>query len=234
MTTNFGDRAAARSPFSITHEWTFVPTILPEPISAGHAPMRLPMEEIGLQAIGHIGCIGSVQITRLFHWKRHQVRRMLAEHKLVQHELRKNKNTIPIFTLGPRSIQLFKTDQSVNSWRHWSIGAVLSKLVFFQFCCALHEKQKGFQILQAAPPFTGKVQMGEHLRYVLVLRGKEDDVAFERELRLFSQPVVILAEKLEDVHPYNHVLSSAHLLLDQDLREDYKFLRLRAGEWCRS
>lgn len=233
MENKQGDRVA-RSPFSITHDWSYVPTVLPEPISAGYAPIRLPMEEVGLQAIGNIGCIGSVQMSRLFHWKRHQVRRMLAENKLVQHELKKNKNSIPIFTLGPRSIQLFKIDQSVNSWRYWSTESVLSKLVFFQFCCALHEKQKGFQILPAAPPFTGKVQMGEHLRYVLVLRGQMDIVELERELRLHTQPMIILAEKLEDVNPFNDVLSSAHLLLDQDLREDYKFLRQQAGVWQRS
>ncbi|MCE3203451.1 hypothetical protein [Paenibacillus sonchi] len=233
MENKHGDQAEARSPFSIDHEWTFVPTLLPDPVSTGYAPIRLPMEEIGLQAIGQIGCIGSVQMTRLFHWRRHQVRRMLAEKKLVQHELKKNKNTIPIFTLGPRSIQLLKLDQGVNSWRHWDIYSVLSKLVFFQFCCALHEKQKGFQILPAAPPFTGKVQMGEHLRYVLVLRGKVDTAAVERELRLCSQPIIVITEKLEDVDPLNNMLSSARLLLDTDLREDYTFFRQQDGVWKR-
>lgn len=229
-----GNRALARSPFSLSFDWTFVPTVLEDPIVAGYAPVRLPTEGLGLQAIGRIGCIGSVQIARLFHWKRHQIRRMLAEQKLVQHELKKNKNTIPIFTLGPRSIDLFKMDQPVNSWRHWSIESVLSKLVFFQFCCALQEKQKGFQILPAAWPFTGKVQMGEHIRYVLVLRGKEDAASLERELRYCSQPIIVLSENLENVIPYNDLLTAAHLLLDQDLREDYKFLRHRAGEWQRS
>ncbi|WP_223110307.1 hypothetical protein [Paenibacillus sinensis] len=193
----------------------------------------MPMEEIGLQAIGHIGCIGSVQITRLFHWKRNQVRRLLAEKKLVQHELRKNKNTIPIFTLGPRSIQLLKSDLVLNSWNHWDIHSILSKLVFFQFAAALHEKQKGFQILPAAPPFTGKVQMGEHLRYVFVLRGKIDTSAVERELRRCAQPIIVLAEKMEDVAPLNDVLSSACLLLDTDLREDYTFYRQKDGVWQR-
>lgn len=233
MENRAGDRAEVRSPFSISHEWMFVPTILPEPVSTGYAPIRLPMEEIGLQAIGHIGCMGSVQITRLFGWKRHQVRRLLAEKKLVQHELRKNKNTIPIFTLGPRSIQLLNSDQVINSWNHWDIPSVLSKLVFFQFCCALHEKQKGFQILSAAPPFTGKVQMGEHLRYVFVLRGKIDISAVERELRRCAQPIIVLAEKMEDVAPLNDVLSSARLLLDTDLRKDYTFFRQQNGVWQR-
>ncbi|QQZ58922.1 hypothetical protein JI735_19525 [Paenibacillus sonchi] len=233
MEKQHGDRAEARSPFSLTHEWMFVPTILSEPISAGYAPIRLPMEEIGLQAIGQIGCIGSVQMTRLFHWRRHQVRRMLAEKKLVQHELKKNKNTIPIFTLGPRSIQLLKSGQSVNSWSHWDIPSVLSKLVFFQFAAALHEKQKGFQILPAASPFTGKVQIGDLLRYILVVRGNSDMTATERELRRCSQPIIVITENLEEVSLLNPLLASARLLLDTDLREDYTFFRQQNGIWQR-
>ncbi|GGH40910.1 hypothetical protein GCM10008014_00130 [Paenibacillus silvae] len=76
--------------------------------------------------------------------------------------------------------------------------------------------------------------MGEHIRYVLVLRGTEDVAALERELRHCSQPIIVLSDNLENVFPYNHVLTAAHLLLDQDLREDYKFMRQRAGEWQRS
>ncbi|MNB91620.1 hypothetical protein D3C75_387040 [compost metagenome] len=233
MDNQQGERAESRSPFSIAHEWMFVPTTLPEPVSSGYAPIRLPMEEVGLQAIGHIGCIGSVQITRLFHWKRHQVRRLLAEKKLVQHELRKNKNSIPIFTLGPRGIQLLKSNQAVNSWNHWDIHSILSKLVFFQFCCALHEKQKGFQILPAAAPFTGKVQIGEHLRYVFVVRGKIDRAVIERELGRCAQPIIVITEELEDITPLNPLLLSARLLLDTDLRGDYTFFKQLNGRWQR-
>lgn len=228
-----GERAQIRSPFSMEHEWTFVPTILPEPVSAGYAPMRQPLEESGLRAIGNIGCIGSVQMARLFHWRRHHVRRMLAEKKLVQHELKKNKNTIPVFTLGPRSIQLLKSDITINEWRHWEIASILRKLVFFQFCCALQDKQKAFHIQSAALPFTGKVKIGEDLRYVFVLRGESNVSAIKRELARCPQPIIVLAEKLEDVFPYSDVLSSAYLLLDTDLRGEYTFFRQIGGVWKR-
>ncbi|MNI87387.1 hypothetical protein D3C73_1445840 [compost metagenome] len=75
--------------------------------------------------------------------------------------------------------------------------------------------------------------MGEHLRYVLVLRGKVDTAAVERELRLSSQPIIVIAEELEEVTPLNDMLSSARLLLDTDLREDYTFFRQHDGVWQR-
>ncbi|MNN42059.1 hypothetical protein D3C81_1562110 [compost metagenome] len=75
--------------------------------------------------------------------------------------------------------------------------------------------------------------MGEHLRYVFVLRGKIDTSAVERELRRCAQPIIVLAEKLGDVTPFNDVLSSARLLLDTDLREDYTFYRQKDGVWQR-
>lgn len=228
-----GERAEARSPFSISHDWTFIPTPVLNK-SPGNAPLRMPMEEIGLQAIGAIGCIGSVQLSRLFAWRRPQIRRMLAEKKLVQHELRKNKNTIPIFTLGSRSVQLLQLESSWTRPDQWDVRSVLSKLVFFQFCCALHDKQKGFQILSAAAPFIGKVQMGEHLRAVLVLRGNEDLPFFEQEIRRTTWPIIVIAETLSEVEPFNSVLSSAHVLLDKDLNEDYRFYRqINSGVWQR-
>ncbi|GGI98070.1 hypothetical protein [Paenibacillus hunanensis] len=231
MEDHYGDRAMSRSPFSLSHEWEWQPVQVDKDKS-GYAPLRLPMEEVGLQAIGAIGCIGSVQLGRLFAWKRPHIRRMLAEHKLVQHQLRKNRTTIPVFTLGPRAIQLFNPHQQLNSWCNWSVSDVLSKLVFFQFSCALHEKQKGFQIHPAAAPFTGKVQMGEHMRYVLILRGQETS-AIERELRRSQLPVIVIGESLQEIDPLNHVLTTAHALQDHDLRQDYTFYRQKDGIWQR-
>ncbi|MDN4617649.1 hypothetical protein QCD85_06035 [Paenibacillus sp. PsM32] len=224
------DRGVPRSSFSLSHHWIWQPTKIEHPEKNSYAPLRLPMEEVGLQAIGAIGCIGSVQLGRLFAWKRSHIRRMLAEHKLVQHQLRKNRTTIPVFTLGPRAIQLLQSNQTVNSWCHWSVADVLSKLIFFQFACALHEKQKGFQIQASASPFTGKVQMGEHTRYVLILRG-QDTKAIERELQRSQWPVIVIAETLLDLKPLNHVLTHAYALMDQDLRKEYTFYRQRGGIW---
>ncbi|WP_411347056.1 hypothetical protein [Paenibacillus sp. WLX2291] len=226
------DRAMSRSSFSLSHDWVWQPTKIEPNEKASHAPFRLPMEEVGLQAIGAIGCIGSVQLGRLFAWKRPHIRRMLAENKLVQHQFQKNRTTIPVYTLGTRAIQLLQPYQTVNSWCNWDVSDVLSKLVFFQFACALHEKQKGFQIQASASPFAGKIQMGEHTRYVLILRG-QDTNNIERELRRSQFPVIVIAENLKEIEPLNHVLTHAHALIDQDLRKEYTFYRQNDGIWQR-
>lgn len=220
------------SPFSIDHKWIFKPTLLLEDTKPGYAPLRAATEADGLRSIGAIGCIGSVQIQRLFQWKRHQVRRMIAEKKLVQHELTKNKNTIPVFTLGPRSAQLLKLSWANNEWRQWSIEQLISKLVFFQFCCALRDKQKAFHIQPAPNPFTGKVKIGEDIRNVLVLRGTSQE-QIVLNLRHSSQPIIVIAESMMQTILMNEYLNHARLLLDEDLNKDYRFYRHINGTWYR-
>lgn len=217
------------SPFSITHEWTFKPASFPEELVPGYAPLRAATEADGLRSLGLIGCMGSVQMGRLFQWKRHQVRRMLAEKKLIQHLLLKNKNTIPIYTIGPRAVQLLNLEWSHEFWRTWPMERILSSLVFFQFCSAMRDKQKAFQIHSAPFPFTGRVEIGGDFRNVLVIRG--DTSHLSSMLRHSSLPIIAIAESLEAVQPLNELLKDAKLLLDTDLKQDYRFYRQIKGEW---
>ena len=218
-----------KSPFSLENEWTFKPTILLEDTVPGYAPLRSGIEAEGLSAIGKIGCIGSVQIQRLFGWKRHQIRRMLDEKKLVQHLLLKNKNTIPVYTVGLRSVQLFDLALPINFWRNWNTEQIVASLVFFQFCCALRDKQKAFQISSAPFPFTGRVEIDKHVRDVLILRGQKHSL--DNVLHHLSNPVIVIAEKIEEVLPLNPYLKDARLLLDKQLNEEYKFYHQMNGKW---
>lgn len=217
------------SPFSITHEWTFKPASFSEELVPGYAPLRAATEADGLRSLGLIGCMGSVQMERLFQWKRHQVRRMLAEKKLIQHLLLKNKNTIPIYTIGPRAAQLLNLEWSHEFWRTWTMEQILSHLVFFQFCCAMRDKQKAFQIHAAPYPFTGRVEIGSESRNVLVIRG--DTSHLHASLRHSSYPIIAISESLEAVMPVNELLKEAKLLLDADLKQEYRFYRQIKGEW---
>ncbi|MGG1880337.1 hypothetical protein ABDI30_22580 [Paenibacillus cisolokensis] len=217
------------SPFSINHEWTFKPALFPEGLVPGYAPLRAATEADGLRSLGLIGCIGSVQMGRLFQWKRHQIRRMLDEKKLIQHLLLKNKNIIPIYTIGPRAAHLLNLEWSHEFWRTWPIERILSNLVFFQFCCAMRDKQKVFQIHSAPFPFTGRVEIGGESRNVLVIRG--DTSHLPSMLRHSWHPIIAIAESLVVVQPINDLLKDAKLLLDTDLKEDYRFYRQIKGEW---
>jgi len=208
------------SPFSIEHEWTFRPGQPSDPVP-GNAPIRYAREAEALRAIGQIGIIGSVQIGRLYGFKRHHIRRMLAEGKLTQHTLCKNRNTIPVFSIGPQAAKrLNLTEPNV---RLWSTEHLLKSLVFFQFCCALHDKQKAFQIHAAPQPFVGRVQIGDEVRNVLVLRR-------DTPVKITGR-VILIAETLEQAQPYGS--EDRLLLLDADLNPDYRFYRWKSGRWIR-
>lgn len=217
------------SPFSIQHEWTFI-SAEPQDEEPGSAPLRAPTEVIGLQAISDIGMIGSVQAGRLFHWQKRHLHRMLEERKLVQHILIKNKNRIPVYSIGPRGAQLLQLP-SLPVLRS-SITFILQKLVFFQFCCALRDKQKAFRIESAAAPFTGQVTIHGDRRNVLVLRGKLDDKEKE-SLELCKLPMIVVAEALEQVPQPVPTSEGIKLLLDEDLNADFRFYRYKEGEWSK-
>lgn len=217
-----------RSPFSIDHDWRFVPTLL-EDDSAGHAPIRVSQETVALRAIGYIGIIGSVQIGRLFGFKRHHIRRMIAEKKLVQHALYKNKNTIPVFTTGPRASKLLGLPYENNRWHSWTTEQILQKLVYFQLCCSLQDKQKIYQIHEGAYPFAGKIEIAGEIRQVLVIRKPIEKLG--DQIRHQTNPIIVVVESLAHVQPYNELLNDARLLLDEDLGKDYRFLKYRNGGW---
>lgn len=205
------------SPFSIKHVWAFEAGT---PVKqAQNAPIRYAREAEALKAIGHIGVIGSVQIARLFGFKRHHIRRMLAENKLVQHTLRKNKTTIPVFSIGSQAAKLL--NMSEPNMRLWTTDQLLKSLVFFQFCCALNDKQKAFSIHAAPQPYTGRVQIADEVRSVLVLRSDK--------LVKPAGRVIIIAETLDQMPDGSE---DAVLLLDSDLNKDYRFYRWR-GKWVR-
>jgi hypothetical protein len=208
------------SPFSIEHEWTFRPG-QPSDQVPGNAPIRYAKEAEALKAIGQIGVIGSVQIARLYGFKRHHIRRMLAEDKLIQHTLCKNKNTIPVFSIGPQAAKRLNLPEP--NVRLWSTERLLKSLVFFQFCCALNDKQKVFQIHAAPQPFTGRVQIRDEVRNVLVLRRDCPEKPSGR--------VILIAETLEQAIPYGN--EDTVLLLDADLNADYRFYRWKSGSWIR-
>lgn len=214
------------SPFSIQHEWTFIPSEIQDE-DPGSAPLRAPTEVIGLQAIADIGLIGSVQASRLFHWQKRHLHRMLEEKKLIQHVLIKNKNRIPVYSIGPRGAQLLQLP--FRPVLHSDITPILQKLVFFQFCCALRDKQKAFRIEPAAAPFTGQVTINGDRRNVLVLRGQLDEQEFER-LESCKLPTIVISETLEQAQS---VSVTYKLLLDEDLNVAYRFYRFRNGIWSK-
>jgi|GEM_PF-4020851 len=217
------------SPFSIRHRWEFRPGAPPEEVE--NAPIR-DNEAAALEAIGRVGLIGSVQIGRLFGFGRHQIRRMIAEGKLTGHTLLKNRTEIPVFSLGPRGAKLLELPES--DARRWTVERILQTLVFFQFCCAMKDKQKTFQIRSSPQPFAGRLEVAGEVRDVLVLRGGLPLEVLREVMYRQANPVITIAESFEDVRPYDEILgmADARLLLDEDLRGDYRFYRYRGG-WVR-
>lgn len=215
------------SPFSIQHEWTFIPTEIHD-TEPGSAPLRAPTEVIGLQAIADIGLIGSVQASRLFHWQKRHLHRMLDERKLIQHVLVKNKNRIPVYSIGPRGAQLLQLP--FRPVLNEQVNPILKRLVFFQFCCALRDKQKAFRMDRAAIPFTGQVTIQGDRRNVLVLRGELDDQERE-DIEIAKLPMIVIAEMLDQVEQRFPVMDTVKLLLDHELNEAFQFYRYKDGKW---
>ncbi len=60
-----------------------------------------PKERKVLEAIAAVGLIGGgAQLSRLFSLDKKRLKRMVIEKKIVRHEIHRNKQVIPVFTLG--------------------------------------------------------------------------------------------------------------------------------------
>lgn len=217
-----------KSPFSLSHEWSFEQAFVENNERVGLSSFR-GTEATGLQMIGTIGIIGSVQMKRLLGWKSGKVRQLIEEKKLVQHKLKKNNSSIPVYTIGKRAAELLHIRQ--HDPGQWTTEEIIQKLITFQFCCALKDKEKVFQVHKATDPYSCQIEINRNRRNVLVLTQNAEVV--QEGLQNNDLPIIVIAEKLERVEPLNELLNNATLLLHEDLNRDYRFLRLINGKWVR-
>jgi hypothetical protein len=212
--------------FSISHDWSLDWRRIFRHESAGI--IRATKEETrALKALGAVGVIGSLQLSRFFSANTRKTKkrlsRMVNEQKLVRHEIKRNKHKIPIYTLGSKGARVANiADYEENYWVSYKPEDVLKSLLFFQ----LYEKFPGAEILPAPKPFVGAISFRDRLFYVYAVRGDLQDLLMYLKWKPFPERILVITESLNHLDPLNAYAPDLKIraITDADLKGSFQDL----------
>lgn len=210
------------SPFSLSHEWSLHWKRIPSNRTAKWLG-ESEKEKIALEALTAVGVIGGVQLSRLFRLDKNRKKHMVKNGKLVRHSVQKNKQVIPVYTLGPIGAKMISlSEYEENYWVTYDVSSVLKRLLFFQLF-GLFPKAT---IYPALSPFTGSIRYNGQMYHVYVARDDVQDLLRTLKWQSTLERMILITEKLEFLIPLNAYASDLKMrvVLDQDLRANFKDL----------
>jgi len=209
------------SPYSLSHEWNLHWIRIPSNIKrSDYINGESPKERKALEALAAVGIIEGAQLFRLFSMDKKRLKRMVMEKKIVRHELIRNKQSIPIFTLGINGAVIGGMEDSYDSnyWIEYIIEDVLKRLLFFQ----LYKHFAGSEILPAPEPFSGAMKLERKPIYVYVVRGDVNDLLMYLKWKgkNFNERIIIITESIQHLEPLKIIAETLKLrvVIDVDLR----------------
>ncbi|MFS0574986.1 hypothetical protein AB1K83_05090 [Sporosarcina sp. 179-K 3D1 HS] len=208
------------SPYSLSHDWSLHWTRIPSNIKrSDFINGESPKERKALAALAAVGLIGGLQLSRLFSLDKKRLKRMVTERKIVRHEIHRNKQVIPIYTLGINGAVISGPNECYESnyWVEYKIEDVLKRLLFFQLFQHFPENK----ILPTPVPFSGAIQFKGRRIYVYVARGDLNDllIYLKWNAKNFSEQLIIIAESIRHLQYLKEFIQDLKLrvLLDLDV-----------------
>lgn len=208
------------SPYSLSHEWNLHWIRIPSNIKrSDYINGESPKERKALEALAAVGIIEGAQLFRLFSMDKKRLKRMVMEKKIVRHELIRNKQTIPIFTLGINGAVIggLKESYESNYWVEYKIEDVLKRLLF----CQLFQHFAESKVLPTPEPFSGAIEFKGKPIYVYVVRGDVSDLLMYLKWRRknFNDRIIIITESIRHLQPLKLIIENFKLrvTVDKDL-----------------
>ncbi|MCZ2260645.1 hypothetical protein [Sporosarcina sp. G11-34] len=215
------------SPYSLSHEWNLHWTRIPSNVrQSNYINGESPKERKALEALAAVGIIEGAQLIRLFSLDKKRLKRMVTEKKIVRHELKRNIQAIPIFTLGINGAVIAGLSEcfEINYWVEYKTEDVLKRLLFFQ----LFQHLPNARILPAQEPFSGLIQFQGKPIYVYVVRGDVNDLLMYLKWngKHFNERLILITESIQHLEwpKVSAEKLKLRVALDMDLRDDTKDL----------
>jgi hypothetical protein len=182
------------SPFSLEHDWKLNWTKVPEHIKQFKCVNNeSPKERRALEALACIGVIGGLQLSRLFSLDKKRKKKMVLEKKLVRHDIQKNNQVIPIYTLGINGAKAINMSGYENNyWLKINVEDMLGKLLFFQ----LYEQFPEARISPAVDPFHGVFFFRKRPLYVYSANQEIHDLLVFFKWKGFKERLIVVTESL--------------------------------------
>lgn len=216
------------SQFSLSHQWSLHWTRIPSNIKRSDLVNgESPKERKALEALADVGVIGGAQLFRLFFLDKKRLKRMAAQKKIVRHEIHRNKQVVPIYTIGINGAVIAGLNDCYESnyWVEYQTEDVLKRLLFFQ----LFQHFPKAKFLPTQEPFSGVIQFQGKPIYVYVVRGDVNDLLMYLKWngKNFNERLIIVAESIKHLHPLKVSAATLKLrvALDVDLRDEIKDLQ---------
>ena len=211
------------SPYSLSHEWSLHWTRIPSNIKrSAFVNGESPKERKALEALAAVGLIGGTQLSRLFNLDKKRLIRMVAEKKIVRHEIHRNKQVIPIYTLGINGAVIAGLNEGYegNYWVEYKIEDVLKRILFFQ----LYKHFPESKVLPTQEPFSGAIKFQGKRFYVYVVRGEVNDLLmyFKWSGKKFNERLIIITESIRHLQPFKEIAETlkVRVAVDVDLLDD--------------
>lgn len=208
----------AISPYSLSHEWNLHWTRIPSNVrQSDYINGESPKERRALEALAAVGIIEGALLFRLFSLDKKRFKRMVVEKKIVRHELIRNKQPIPIFTLGINGAVIggLKDSYESNYWVEYKIEDVLKRLLFFQ----LFQHFTGSKALPTPEPFSGSIEFKGKPIYVYVVRGDVNDLLMYLKWKgkKFNERLIIITESLKHLESLKVIAEMFKLRVTLDI-----------------
>lgn len=216
------------SPFSIAYDWKIKWSVVMSAEESNQFALNqlmfYPNKRIlnMIHAIHAIGVIGGVQLSRMFlKGKKKQIKKLYSTRIIKKHELFKDKQVIPVYTLGKTSLEYL--NEEPNTWFQYDAYDVLARMLFFQ----LYEKflngmnHANISIEQAPSPFVGRLVINSIPFLILVVRNNESSILKYLEKVAPSERIICVCEHLSDLKHLNDQLNHLAVRVTTDLDIKY-------------
>lgn len=210
----------------MSHQWSVYWTRLPSNFKRlrffnGESPKELN----AIKALAAVGLISGKQMREIFGLDRKRLKTMTLEHKLVRHEMKKDKNAVTLYTLGANGAIMAGVEDSFknNYWVAYKTEDILKRILFFQLYKQFQKTMLRVSVLPTPKPFIGAIELRGKPFYVYVVRGDTNDLTmFLKWNEQFNERVIVLTETLRHLEPLKWVLSNlpVRIALDCDLLQE--------------
>ncbi|NRG44040.1 hypothetical protein HRF87_04595 [Bacillus sp. CRN 9] len=191
-------------------------------------------EKRALEAIASVGIIGGVQLQKFFDIDKARLKRMMGRKMIVRHEIKKNDQSIPIFTIGKAGANKIMPKYIENYWIELNTEAVLKRLIFFQLCTLFDD----YEIAPAPSPFVGTIKIKDKDFYAYVTRGNVEDLMMLLKWEDFNERMFIITDNFNYLKPLNafmqtkkykiRAISDFHILNNEPT-----FYKFNINDWCK-
>lgn len=225
---------AKLSPFSLGHEWK-IEWQENDRVHENAMNWNVKEEKELLPALATVGVISSLQLKNLFLSDKKKISKLCSTGKLIRHTLIRNKQEIPVFTLGPTSNEMLKERMTVVDWKNFNIPDLLQRLIFFQLMSRFKKEENDIKVASSVSPFVASFIRNNKKIHVLVERGNQQEIIHTLKFYTPRERFIFIKENINHGRELNEFMANCKVRMttDHDLDKSFEdmFYLYHAGEW---